>query len=138
MCVVPDVTHQVRGVGVGDFPFTVSPECTIVPGDFGAAGATFTLFCAPDEPDPLTLIEDLVASVMALNAKKGIINSFDAKLGAAAGALADANNNNDVAAINTLNAFINAVQAQVGNAITSSEAADLIAQALGIIGVLQG
>ena len=66
----------------------------------------------------------------------GISNSLDAKLGAVVNALDDVNANNDVAAINALEAFINAVVAQSGNHITVAQADALIASAQAIIDLL--
>ncbi len=67
--------------------------------------------------DPVTLITRLADNVLNLNLQQGIENSLDSKLQTVIEALIDVNNNNDVAAINALNAFINAVQAQSGNKI---------------------
>lgn len=87
------------------------------------------------EPDEM--IQELVGTVIELNLHKGISNSLDAKLQSALGALDDVNTNNDVAAINTLNAFINAVEAQRGNKITDEDADTLIAAAQAIIDKLE-
>jgi hypothetical protein len=46
------------------------------------------------------------------------------------------NSNNDVAALNSLQAFINAVEAQRGQAITETQADELIAAAEEIISLL--
>ena len=62
--------------------------------------------------DPKAMLSDLIAQVIQLNLKAGISNSFDAKLSAATGALDDSRDQNDQAAINAMNAFINAVNAQ--------------------------
>ena len=51
-------------------------------------------------------------------------------------ALEDENENNDIAAINTLGAFINAVEAQRGKKIPEAEADALIAAAQEIIELL--
>ena len=51
-------------------------------------------------------------------------------------ALDDVNSNNDVAAINSLNAFINAVEAQRGNKISNEDADALIAAVQSIISAL--
>jgi hypothetical protein len=83
------------------------------------------------------MIQELTETVIDLNLQQGISNSLDAKLGAALAALDDVNNNNDVAAINTLNAFINAVEAQRGNKISNEDADALIATAQAIIDKLQ-
>jgi hypothetical protein len=89
------------------------------------------------ESDPADLIIALIEQVALLNLQHGIANSLDAKLDAAFNALDDVSENNDVAAVNALNAFINAVQAQRGNKIPAAAADALIAAALEIIELLQ-
>lgn len=64
---------------------------------------------------------------------QGIENSLDAKLDAAINTLNDLNTNNNGAAINTLQAFINAVEAQRGNKITNEQADALTQKAQEII-----
>ncbi len=86
--------------------------------------------------DPVELLMQLAQDVIDLNLQQGISNSLDAKLGAAMQALDDINENNDVAAINTLEAFINAVEAQRGNKIPEADADALIAKVLEIIDLL--
>ncbi len=86
--------------------------------------------------NPVELLVELAQDVIALNLQQGISNSLDAKLEAAMQALDDINENNDVAAINTLQAFINAVEAQRGNKISEADADTLIASAQEIIDVL--
>ncbi len=86
-------------------------------------------------------IPQLLTDVMALNLSMGISNSLDAKLNAALAALDDTNENNDIAAINSLGAFINAVEAQIGNQIPiekEAEARALITDAEAIIDMLSG
>jgi parallel beta-helix repeat protein len=85
---------------------------------------------------PKEMIVRLIQKVISLNLKQGISNGLDAKLSAALQAIDDINNNNDAAAINTLQAFINAVEAQGGNWIPEAEANALIAYAQAIIAVL--
>ena len=68
----------------------------------------------------------------------GLDNSLDAKLDAAINALNDVNENNNVAAINSLQAFINAVQAQSGKAIPVEDANALIVKAQAAIAALGG
>ncbi|MHC4791329.1 MAG: FIMAH domain-containing protein [Planctomycetota bacterium] len=63
-------------------------------------------------------------------------NSLEAKLNAALRALEDENENNDIAAINTLGAFINAVESQRGKKIPEADADALIADAMEIIELL--
>ena len=92
-----------------------------------------------EEPDdPVVLLGELAVDVYELNLQNGIENSLDAKLDSALNALDDANENNDVAAINSLGAFINAVEAQSGNKIPVEDADILIAAAQDIIDLLSG
>lgn len=94
-------------------------------------------FAIVEQADPIAMLDELVQAVAALNAKKGIINSLDAKLSAAKQALTDAKANNDRAAINVLlSAFIGAVEAQSGNQLLVSEADGLIKRAGAISRVL--
>ncbi len=74
-----------------------------------------------------------MTAVTNINANNGIINSLDAKIDAALNALDDLNANNDGAAINTLQAFINSVEAQSGAQIDPDEADLLISLAQLII-----
>ena len=71
-----------------------------------------------------------------LNLSVGIENSLDAKLDAAFQALADLRAGNDQAAVNVLQAFINAVTAQSGNQISVEDAAQLVTSAQAIIDLL--
>ncbi len=87
-------------------------------------------------PDALTLLEQLIQDVEDLNLQQGIDNGLDAKLDAVLQAIQDVNENNDVAAINALQAFINAVQAQSGIHIPEPDANDLIAKAQEVIDLL--
>lgn len=82
---------------------------------------------------PAEAIDDLIVEVGDINAVQGIVNSLDAKLDAALNALSDLNENNDQAAINSLNSFINSVEAQRGNQITDEQADILIAAVQAII-----
>ena len=88
--------------------------------------------------DEIDLLLSLTQTVMELNLRGGIANSLDAKLAVAVKALEDVNENNDVAAINSLEAFINVVQAQSGNQIPEADADAVIAEALDIIALLSG
>ena len=87
---------------------------------------------------PAADIIELIDTVEGMNLQQGLDNSLDAKLDAAMNALDDVNQNNDVAAINSLQSFINAVEAQRGNKITSEQADELIAAAEEIIASLSG
>jgi len=81
--------------------------------------------------------EQLESQVVDLNLQQGIENSLDAKLETVQLALDDLNANNDVAAINSLRAFINAVVAQRGKKIPEEDADALIAAAQAIIAALE-
>ena len=85
---------------------------------------------------PLTtqeLITALINDVIALNLQKGISNALDAKLDSALRALEDTNENNDVAALNSMYAVCNSVEAQRGQKITDADADIIIASINGII-----
>ncbi len=88
--------------------------------------------------DPPGAIEALIGVVISLNLQQGITNSLDAKLSAALNALDDVNTTNDGAAVNTLEAFINAVEAQRGQKISETDADGLIQAAVNIINMLTG
>jgi hypothetical protein len=81
-------------------------------------------------------LESLVDHVFDLNIAFGISNSLNSKLSAVSQALDDANEKNDVSAINKLQAFTNAVEAQRGKHIPDADADALIAAAVGIIDML--
>jgi hypothetical protein len=86
--------------------------------------------------DPVTLIANLVSDVLLLNFVQGIENSLDAKLDSATTVLDDMNENNDVAACNSIQAFINAVEAQAGNKIDQTDADFLVSNAAIILETL--
>ena len=86
--------------------------------------------------DPITMIVALASQVVSCNCQQGIENSLDTKLASALDALEDANANNDGAAVNKLEAFINEVEAQRGNKITDEQADALGAAAQAIIDAL--
>jgi PKD repeat protein len=75
---------------------------------------------------PAQALTSLIDTVQTFNLQQGISNSLDTKLETAVGALSDINVNNDQAAINSLQAFIYAVEAQRGNKITNYQADILI------------
>jgi len=86
--------------------------------------------------DPVELLVDLAQNVVDLDLPQGIENSLVAKLDSALKVLEDVNENNDGAAINSLEAFINAVEAQKGKKISEADADALIANVLEIIDLL--
>jgi hypothetical protein len=95
----------------------------------GLIGINLTVTFTSESDDPVSAIEDLAFTVFEMNLQNGIENSLATKLDAALNALVDANVSNDGAACNSLEAFINAVEAQRGKKITSAQADELIAAA---------
>ena len=85
---------------------------------------------------PVLLLEVLAQTVFEMNIQNGISNSFDAKLDAALNALSDVIENNNVAAVNALEALENAVEAQRDVQITNDQANILLADAQYIIELL--
>jgi hypothetical protein len=81
-------------------------------------------------------VKSLSQTVIDLNAKNGISNSSDAKMETVLQAVDELNKDNDVAAINTLSAFINAVNAQRGDKLSEEDADSLIGAAQHIIDLL--
>lgn len=87
---------------------------------------------------PTELLDDFVDQVIGLNLQGGISNSFDVNLGAVLQALEDSHENNDTAALNAMNAFVNSVHAQRGTKLTDAQADALLSMAQEIIGALGG
>ncbi len=87
-------------------------------------------------PGPVEVLDILVEEVIGLGLQQGIENGLLAKLYSAMQALEDDNDNNDAAAINSLEAFINTVEAQRGKKISESEADILVGAAQEIIDLL--
>jgi hypothetical protein len=110
---------------------TVAIRNTHIPADFD------NLIVRAIQKTPTELITELVAKVVSLNLQHGISNSLDAKLGTAVKALDDINLSNNVAAINAMEAFINAVEAQRDDKIPAADADTLIETARQIIVLLQ-
>ena len=82
---------------------------------------------------PAEAIGTLITTVESYNLPAGIENSLIVKLETAQQILTDGNPNNDHTAINSLQSFINAVEAQRGGALTNEQADELIAAAQAII-----
>ena len=86
--------------------------------------------------EPVDLATELSENIDTMTLQKGIANSLQSKLDAAIGLLEDGNENNDIAAVNLLEAFINVVQAQSGKKISEADADELIAAAQQLIDLL--
>ena len=128
------------GAAVDEFGFSVSVsgDTALIEArlddDFGFNSGSAYVFSLSDPlSDPVSLINDLILQVMALNLQQGIANSLDAKLDRVLNALDDVNENNDVAAVNSLEAFINAVEAQRAGHLTDAQTDQLVTAALQII-----
>ena len=124
--------HSSDGSGWTDITSFADTENDVICG----LVTSFSFFTVVEVADPAVLIEALTERIAALNLQHGIDNSLDAKLDAALNALDDINENNDVAAINSLQAFINTVEAQRGKQISDTDADALIADAQNIIELL--
>jgi len=104
----------------------------VATGDHDPIIAHFLVRSSPPAPDLEILREALPGWVQ----NHGILVSLESKLSAASQALNDLNGRNDGAAINNLQAFINAVEAQWGKHIPEADAEALIAAAQSIIDML--
>jgi hypothetical protein len=82
-------------------------------------------------------IGELKQDIAAMNLANGVANELTAKLDAAMKKLADGKGKNDEAAVNFLEAFVNAVNAQRGKKISEENAASLISRVQQIIEVWQ-
>ncbi len=83
------------------------------------------------------LTADLLDLIEEMNLKQGIDNSLDSKIQHVQDALDAANAGNRGDAINKLYAFINAVEAQRGKALTDEQADMLVEEALQIIELIE-
>jgi hypothetical protein len=106
---------------------------------------TFTATWTPLPPPtatptntPAQAIQNLISVTGDFNLQQGISNSLDAKLQSAYDALNAANGGNINAAINKVQAFINEVEAQREDKITSEQADILIGLAQQVIASLGG
>ena len=84
-------------------------------------------------PSPEELLEDLAQVVLTANLQAGISNALDSKLASALAALDDSNENNDAAALNSMYAFCNSVEAQRGKRLSDMQADTLIEAANAVI-----
>ena len=89
---------------------------------------------SPEEP--ADLVYDLSDDIVVMYLPEGVENSLLAQLETTMEKLADGNENNDKAATNSLQAFINSVQAQRGKKIPEADADSLIITTQEIIDLL--
>jgi hypothetical protein len=99
-------------------------------------GATATDTAIMTVLTPVEAIDDLITIVNDMNLKQGINNSLDAKLQAAKDSLLAANAGLRNDAINKLQAFISAVEAQRGKELTNEQTDQLVNYANRIITAL--
>jgi len=120
-----------NGDGFVDEPYVIwTPE-----GPYGEYGNQDNLpWASQNSWSNGCLIKQIIAQVEALDLPKGTENSLKAKLDNAAKKLGEQNIN---AAINSLNAFINEVEAQRGKQIPIADADDLIDATQAIIDLLE-
>lgn len=110
--------------------FTVTLTVTDDDGATGTDTATVTVQTASQG------ISTLSTRVATYNIGQGITNSLDAKLQNVIAALAAANSGQRQDAINRLQAFVSAVEAQRGKELTDAQANELVALATRIIAVM--
>lgn len=101
--------------------------------DDGTSG----IFVASLERDPVSLLDNLIDTVVQLGLNPGVTNPLLDKLNSARTKITNDNPNDDGTAINMLNDFISIVEAKRDKAIDSSDADMLIAAAVDIIAVLE-
>jgi phage baseplate assembly protein gpV len=122
----PAPTHSYSVAGT----FTVTLTVTDDDGATATDTATVTVLA------PAGAIRSLSALVLSYNLKQGIASSLNGKLQNVVAALGAANAGQRGDAANKLGAFINAVEAQRGKALTNAQADELVALANRILAVL--
>jgi len=146
-----DINPDVNGIGnttdpnvVGKTTFEMMIESTFADAGWDFNTPVWTIEEGVDYPrlwwemlvEPVDLLIELSESIDSMSLQKGIANSLQVKLNTALRLLEDENEHNDVAAINSLQAFINAVNAQHGKKISEEYADYLVTAAQQIIDLL--
>jgi hypothetical protein len=122
-------------------PLTADPlswaQSFVFEDGFGASIGAADLIPDPP-PTPQELLVELRDQVNALDVHPGIATGLCAKVSAAIATLEDDNVENDEAARNVLAAFVSAVEAQRGKAVSDADASALVAAAAAIVAALGG
>jgi hypothetical protein len=118
-----------------NYPADLDGNPRIVDGDYDGI-AVVDMGAFEVQPDPIELLDMLAFDIIELGLRRGIENSLLAKIDAAIAKLEDDNPKNDKAAITSLQALINVVEAQSGKKIAEEDAAELIETAQRIIDML--
>ena len=131
-------TGEIYEIAPNPSPTSGLAEVSLIPLAFDSAivGKVNGL-AAPTVLSLVGLIQALTEQIVVLNIRIGISNSLDAKLDSALMALDDLNDNNDQAAVNSLYAFVNSVEAQRGVFLTDDEADVLVQSAEAIITAIE-
>ena len=122
-------------IDAGDPCYIAEPDETDLDGNPRVIGGRIDMG-AYELAEPVVLLDFLAQNIIDLELQRGIANSLLAKLNTALQKLEDDNENNDAAAINLLEAFINAVEAQRGKKIPEADADALIEAVQEIIDLL--
>jgi hypothetical protein len=123
-----------------NFGATGNITCTVavrVTDDDGSTDIATLDVIVVDPPNTQAEISALGDYLDQLVLPDSVQNNLSSSLDAASKALEDPNPNNDVSARNTLEAFINKVEAQRGKKLSDAEADALIAMAEGIIATIE-
>jgi hypothetical protein len=124
-------------INAGDPNYATEPAETDLDGNARVMGGRIDIGAYETYINPTDLLRELRDKISAMNLDKGVCNNLLAKLDTVSKKLADENKNNDVAAYNALEAFINAVNAQRGKKISEGDADSLISKAQQIIEIGQ-
>ncbi len=123
-------------IDTGDPNYVAEPNETDIDGNQRIINEIVDMGAYEVSLEPLDLLIELSGSINAMNHDRGTANSLQAKLDTAMQLLEDNNENNDITAINSLQAFINAVEAQRGKKISEADVDALIDAARQIIDLL--
>jgi hypothetical protein len=136
-----------EGDGIYEVAFSIENSVACTPSEPGLFTAVGELFDKDGGSNIYSLefsvitaadaSENLIDEIIDQDWGNGLTNSLLGKLDNAISKLEDDNPNNDIAAINSLYAFINTVDSQTGNQIDENFANELINAALRILATLE-